>query len=110
MVVPVLRDRKTITSYWKNKAEKPGEVANYQQHYNTHSLDGLPGLRSVRRRGALADARDWLYRVLARSAPSWRSALAVVCFAVGCFAVGVGVGVLRPDQLLLQRCQSLSLL
>lgn len=103
-MVPILQDRKTLTSYWKSKVGKPGGLADYLQQNNAHSLDGLPGLRLTRRRGALAE-----YGVLARSALLRLNALAVGCFAVGVavgVSVAVGMAVLRP----VERFQALPLL
>jgi hypothetical protein len=62
-------DRETMGHWASNKVEK-NELLPYQQHWNSHSLDGLNGLRSARRSGGeslwLGDIRARVKRVLAQ--------------------------------------------
>ncbi|KAI1372241.1 pyridoxamine phosphate oxidase [Hypoxylon crocopeplum] len=62
-------DRPTL-QFFNNKREREGSVQIYQAEVNTHSLDGLPGLRSARRqigeRMVLGDAKARLRLLLAQ--------------------------------------------
>ncbi|KAJ5724795.1 hypothetical protein N7493_006523 [Penicillium malachiteum] len=44
---PYLKDRQTLKTFSTKKFSQEGEMQRYQQRMNTHSLDGLPGLRSA---------------------------------------------------------------
>ena len=62
-------DRETMGHWASNKVEK-NELLPYQQKWNSHSLDGLNGLRSARRSSGeslwLGDIRARVERVLAQ--------------------------------------------
>ena len=64
-LTPILKDRETM-GHWASKMVDKNELQNYQAKWNAESLDGLPGLRVVRRdRGE----RLWLTGFKARG---WR--------------------------------------
>lgn len=47
---PYLKDRETLGNYASKKVEA-GQLHEYQRLNNSHSLDGLPGLRSALKDG-----------------------------------------------------------
>ena len=55
------KDRETL-GHWAGKKVEKGEMRDYQKEWNSHSLDGLPGLQV-----ALRDAgeRVWVARTKA---------------------------------------------
>ncbi|KAI1780883.1 pyridoxamine phosphate oxidase [Hypoxylon cercidicola] len=63
-------EERSTLQFFNNKREREGTVQKYQGEMNTHSLDGLPGLRSARRDVGehllLGDAKNFLQRVLAQ--------------------------------------------
>ena len=52
---PYLKDRETLGHFGRNKVEK-GQLREYQQQWNSHSLDGLPGLQSAQK-----DNGQWVW-------------------------------------------------
>lgn len=58
-----LKDRETLGHWASNKIEK-NELRNYQAEWNSHSLDGLPGLRVARQDSG---ERLWFINTKARA-------------------------------------------
>ena len=52
---PYLKDRETLGHFGRNKVEK-GQLREYQQQWNSQSLDGLPGLQSAQK-----DNGQWVW-------------------------------------------------
>lgn len=84
-------ERPTL-QFFNNKREREGTVQKYQAEVNTHSLDGLPGLRSARRGVGehilLGDAKARLKLLLAQREGMAFGFLVALCVYFVCAFVG----------------------